>query len=73
MPDPTNDIDALLRMLNTEGWEHYHSAVTALVAERDALKRRVAELKDAHSQPTLSRCLQLEEALRHGQKEGGGA
>jgi hypothetical protein len=36
--DTTNDIDALLRMLNQDGWEHHHAALTALVAERDRLK-----------------------------------
>ena len=41
MSDSTNDndIDALLRMLNTEGWEHYHSALTAIVAERNRLRQ----------------------------------
>jgi hypothetical protein len=46
MPDPTTtDIDALLRMLNQDGWENYHAALTALIAERDALAKRVAELE----------------------------
>jgi hypothetical protein len=43
MTDPTNDIDSLLRMLNQDGWENYHAALTALVAERDALRKRVEE------------------------------
>jgi hypothetical protein len=45
MTDTTNDIDALLRMLNQDGWENYHAALTALIAERNALKQRVAELE----------------------------
>ena len=36
-----NDIDALLRMLNQDGWEDYYAALTALIAERDALQQRV--------------------------------
>ena len=53
MPD-TNDIDALLRALDpkrfggiihTADKKRHHAALTALVAERDALKQRVAELE----------------------------
>lgn len=51
MTDPTNDIDALLRYLqigHTPHWyddsTRWHAALTALAAERDALKQRVAEL-----------------------------
>jgi hypothetical protein len=58
MTDPTNDIDSLLRMLNQDGWENYHAALTALVAERDALRKRVAEL-EALSKPVY---------ITHGQR-----
>lgn len=51
--DPTNDIDALIEFLATASQEpfyytathnaeKYHAALTALVAERDALRKRVA-------------------------------
>lgn len=52
MADTTNDIDALLQSLG-DGWRYWpekHAALTALVAERDALKQRVAEL-DAQQPP----------------------
>ena len=42
MSEKTNDIDALLGMLNQAKWEHHHAALTALVAERDGLLRRNA-------------------------------
>ena len=41
MPDHTNDIDALLDYLASHPFAGYHRALTALVAERDALKKRV--------------------------------
>lgn len=51
------------------------SAYFARELERElaAAKKRIAELEDAIPRPTLSRCLQLEESLRHPKKEGGGA
>ena len=55
-----NDIDALLGMLNQAKWEHHHAALTALVAERDALKQRVAELE---SHPPADRDSGLRERL----------
>lgn len=55
MTDPTNDndIDALLDYLGLIAIPEaprYHRALTALVAERDALRQRVAEL-EARSKP----------------------
>jgi uncharacterized coiled-coil DUF342 family protein len=47
MSQPTNDIDSLLRMLDQDGWEDYHAALTALVAERDGLRKRVVESSEA--------------------------
>jgi cell division protein FtsB len=59
MPDHTNDIDALLGY--TQGiWPEKHAALTALVAERDALKQRVAELE---SNPPADRDRELRERL----------
>ena len=46
-----HDIDLLLRLLREAGSEAYDAALTALVAERDALQKRVAELE---SQPPAS-------------------
>jgi hypothetical protein len=43
--DTTNDIDALLRMLNQDGWEHHHAALTALVAEREEMKETIVLLR----------------------------
>lgn len=46
MPDHDNDIDALnLALENLRQPEHWRSILTALVADRDALKQRVAELE----------------------------
>ena len=49
MSNPTNDIDALLHELGYSascGYKPWrHAALTALVAERNALKKRVAELE----------------------------
>ena len=52
MPDPTNDthIEELIDNLDGGYWPEKHAALTALVAERDALKRRVAEL-EARAKP----------------------
>lgn len=50
MTDPTKDIDALLAWLkvtasiNSES-PRYHAALTALIADRDALKQRVEQLE----------------------------
>jgi hypothetical protein len=41
MPDHDNDIDALLEYLDAPWRQGYRNALTALVAERDALKQRV--------------------------------
>ena len=49
MSDNDNVIDALLRLWSVQGFEdhrRYRAALTALVAERDALKQRVAELEE---------------------------
>lgn len=79
MSDTTNDIYDLLSLLERGGWERYRATAAALVAERDALlaernalKDRVAELE---AQP-LGYCsfLDTEEAvLERLAKEGGGA
>ena len=49
-PDHNNDIDSLRRMLEGGGWvptrSSLHAALTALVAERDRLKREIAEERD---------------------------
>ena len=45
MPDPTKNIDALLDLLAAQSHIRFHSALTALVAERDSLKQRVAVLE----------------------------
>lgn len=59
MPDHDNDIDALLQTVRfIYGWENHHAALTALVAERDALKKRVEEL-EAH--PPADRDRELRE------------
>jgi hypothetical protein len=70
MSDTTNDIDALLAALdwgpgaltNEEMLDRSHAALTALVAERNALKQRVAELEAPIRNP-LSRSLELDQAL----------
>jgi ferritin-like metal-binding protein YciE len=43
--DTNNDIDALLYHLDSGYWPEKHAALTALVAERDGLRKRVAELE----------------------------
>ena len=63
MSDNDNDIDALLRLWSVQGFEdhrRYRAALTALVAERDALKQRVAELE---SHPPADRDRELRERL----------
>ena len=45
MADHDNDIDALLDLLAAQSRFGFHSALTALVAERDALKQRVDQLE----------------------------
>ena len=48
MRDTTNDIDALLRLWSESArsdHRRYHRALTALLAERDALKQRVDQLE----------------------------
>ena len=45
MSDNDNDIDELLRYLDNDYWPGKHRALTALVAERNALRQRVAELE----------------------------
>ena len=54
MTDPTKNIEALLDLLAAQSHIRFHSALTALVAERNALKQRVAELE---SQPPADRDL----------------
>jgi hypothetical protein len=70
--DTSNDIDALLRYLSMFAKRYcrhvlpcdvaadYHAALTALVAERNALKQRVAELE---SHPPADRDRDLRERL----------
>jgi chorismate mutase len=77
MPDPTtNDIDALLRMLNQDGWENYHAALTALVAERDKLSSQVCGLRiamkaqDERDEATAWRPIETA-PLPPSEKEGG--
>lgn len=41
MPDTTNDIAALLSLLERGGWERYRATAVALVAERDGLKNEL--------------------------------
>ena len=48
MSDNDNDIDALLRLWSVQGFEdhrRYRAALTALVAERDALKATIVLLQ----------------------------
>ena len=46
MPDPTNDIyDRMRQYLADNGRAAYHDALISLVAERDALRKRVSELE----------------------------
>jgi hypothetical protein len=61
MTDPTNDIDALLT-LTKFGGEPYHATAKALVAERNALKQRVAELERFNS--TAVRIISERDGLR---------
>jgi SMC interacting uncharacterized protein involved in chromosome segregation len=49
MPDHTNDIAELLDNLDGGYWPEKHAALTALVAERDALRKRVKELESHNS------------------------
>ena len=71
MPDTTNDIDALLcdlgyaASIGHQAWRH--AALTALVAERDALKARLAEL-EAH--PPADRDRELRERLIESALQG---
>ena len=86
-----NDIDALLALFarmamstNGELFKRRHAALTALVAERNALKQRVAEL-EAHppadrelrerlDRITMRHAVQLADAILAAmRKEGGGA
>jgi hypothetical protein len=62
MSDTTNDIEALLAYMETVPRPDLRANLTALVAERDALKQRVAELEAPIRNP-LSRSLELEQAL----------
>jgi hypothetical protein len=78
MTDPTNDIDSLLRMLNQDGWENYHAALTALVAERDGLRKRVPlEVSDTwarrlgHKEQIINR-LRCEHELKEKQNIDNG-
>ena len=81
MPDPTNDIDALLEYLTVAVNQHwikiprgvaadYHAALTALVAERDALRERVAELE---AKPPADRDRELRERMVDSALRGVGA
>ena len=55
MTNPTNDIEALLAYMETVPRPDLRANLTALVAERDALKQRVAEL-EAQPSSELSFC-----------------
>jgi hypothetical protein len=58
MADTTNDIDALLAYMETVPRPDLRANLTALVAERDGLRKRVAEL-EALSKPVY---------ISHGQR-----
>ena len=45
MSDTTNDIDALLAYLAAHSRFGFHTALTALVAERDALRKQLAAMR----------------------------
>ena len=60
MTENEHYIGAVLGMLQRCGLEEHHAALTALVAERAALKQRVAEL-EAH--PPADRDRELREQL----------
>lgn len=69
MPDTTNDIDALLRILNQGGCETLHAALTALVAERDELQSKIDSMTEAmHS--IARRQVALEEEAEERQSIG---
>jgi anti-sigma factor RsiW len=61
--DPTNDIDPLLDYLAVHPFAGYHRALTALIAERDKLKARVAE------QDADIKTLAAANAILHGRLE----
>lgn len=63
MPDPTNYIDALLFLLSDPHHSEHHAALTALVAERNALKQRVEE------QDADIKALAAANAILHGRLE----
>jgi hypothetical protein len=63
MPDHTNDIAELLDNLDGGYWPEKHAALIALVAERDALKQRVAEL-ESHNSVSVRLLLAERDALR---------
>lgn len=69
MTDATNDIDALLTLLAKFGWEQHHATAKALVAEREALRKRVEEL-EAH--PPADRDRELRERLIESALRGMG-
>ena len=60
MSDTTNDIEALLAYMETVPRPDLRANLTALVAERDALKQRVAELE---ALPPADRDRELRERL----------
>ena len=62
-----NYIDALLFLLSDPHHSPHHAALTALVAERDALKARLAEL-EAH--PPADRDRELRERLIESALQG---
>ena len=45
MSDTTNDIDELLRYLDNDYWPGKHRALTALLAERNALRQENDSLR----------------------------
>ena len=71
MSDPINDrhIEELLNNLDGGYWPEKHAALTALIAERDALRKRVAELENPIRNPLSSTLeLKLEQTLDEMQK-----
>lgn len=69
MTDHTNDIEQLLRWLDAydksipQSQHRWHAALVALVAERDELKQRVAEL-EAHKSVSVRLLIEERAALR---------
>ena len=66
MSDTTNDIDELLRYLDNDYWPGKHRALTALLAERNALRQENDSLRSrckVHQDEVLDRVFEMD-ALR---------